>query len=261
MSSVLLYSALAGVIGTGFGGIIGVFVGKKSEKIISCILSAAGGIMLSVVFFDLIPEAINVYNNYFVVFLGLIWGVVLLGLLNKFVDKINQKIVVKVNALGVYRFNTGGVSKIETRKLLKSGMFLMFAMALHNIPEGMAIGAINTIESGSGFAIAAVICIHDIPEGMAISLPLSVGKVGKLKSILLSMLAGATTVIGGVLGAWVGGVNPVLSAFFLAFAAGAMLQVTMCEILPDALDLDLSKRPFILALIGIIVGFAFNFFM
>ena len=54
MSTVLLYTIISGVVGTGVGGLIGVFIGKKGKRIISAILSLAGGIMLSVVFFELI---------------------------------------------------------------------------------------------------------------------------------------------------------------------------------------------------------------
>lgn len=262
MSLVLLYSTIAGVIGTGIGGLIGIFIGKKSSKLISAILSIAGGIMLAVVFFDLLPEAQALYNNNFVILLGLVWGILILFALNKIVDIANKKVLLKVQTLGIYNVELQyNISKTDANKLKKSGWFLMLAIALHNIPEGIAIGTIGTIENSLVMTMAIVICVHNIPEGMAISLPLSAGNMGKIKSLFLATTAGGMTIVGGFVGVLLGQISTVVTSFFLAFAGGAMLQVTLCEIMPDALDLDLSKKPFIYTLLGVLLGFVINFFV
>ena len=75
MSEIIIFSAIAGVVGTGVGGVLGAIIGKQNSKIISTILSLAGGVMLAVVFFDLIPESSRIYNHNIVVLLGLVWGI------------------------------------------------------------------------------------------------------------------------------------------------------------------------------------------
>ncbi len=248
---IIIYSIIAGVLGTGIGGVLGVVIGEKGSKFISAILSLASGIMLAVVFFDLIPEACEIFEDKMVTLLGLCWGVVIMVLLNRIIDHFTNKVSVTIKALK-------GDKEASYRKLKNAGIFLMLAIALHNIPEGMAIGASGAVEHRLGLTLAIVICLHDIPEGVAISLPLSVGKVGKVKSVVLTVIAGLMTVVGCVIGVLIGSVSTIYSAFFLAFAGGAMLQVTLCEMIPDALKFNKDLSSFYYILVGIFLGFVVN---
>ena len=130
---------------------------------------------------------------------------------------------------------------------------------MHNIPEGMAIGTISQMQQVLGLEIAIVMCLHNIPEGMAITLPLVAGGMNKIVAIVLSIIAGSMTIVGGVIGAIVGGISSTATSFFLAFAAGAMLQVTMCEMLPDLIKLHNDKNSFYYVLCGILIGFVITF--
>lgn len=89
--------------------------------------------------------------------------------------------------------------------------------------------------------MAIAIALHDIPEGISISLPLKTGGFSKHKSILLTALSGITTGIGAFFGAIIGNISQNLIGISLAFAAGAMLYIISCEIIPESKKLYSGK--------------------
>ena len=133
------------------------------------------------------------------------------------------------------------------------------AIALHNMPEGMVIGATyagngGQIIGGSGFIIAAVIGLHNIPEGMSVSVPLISGGMNKWKAVAISALSGVPTVIGAMIGYSLGLLSPLWLCLSLSFAGGAMLYVVFGELLPEAFLMWKSKAPAMFVLIGTLVG-------
>lgn len=136
--------------------------------------------------------------------------------------------------------------------LLKAGIVMLIAIALHNFPEGMAIGATGEANVKIGIMIAIVIAVHNIPEGMAISAPLAAGGVNGWKTILLTSLAGFATVIGSVIGLLLGGISKMASGVCMALAGGAMLYVTFGEVLPEATLMTDGKIPSICMLLGFV---------
>ena len=140
---------------------------------------------------------------------------------------------------------------------------MMTAIALHNLPEGMVIGAsyaitpdvVANLFSGSGFIIAIVIGLHNIPEGMAVSVPLISGGMSKLKAIALTALSGLPTVFGALLGFALGGVNEIMLVLSLGFASGAMLYVVFGELMPEAILMWKSKMPALSMFVGVLAGF------
>ncbi len=139
---------------------------------------------------------------------------------------------------------------------------MMTAIALHNLPEGMIIGAsyaavdvMASLFSGSGFIMAIVIGLHNIPEGMAVSVPLISGGMKKLNAVSLTALSGLPTVFGALLGYALGGINPMMLVLSLGFASGAMLYVVFGELLPESILMWRSKLPSVAVFVGIIVGF------
>ena len=99
MEIVIVYSIIAGVVGTGLGGIIGVVFGKQNNNLVGAVLGFSSGVMLAVVFFDLVPEAIYICEQNMVVLLGFIWGIVIMLYLNKMVNHFSNKVKVKINIL------------------------------------------------------------------------------------------------------------------------------------------------------------------
>ena len=138
------------------------------------------------------------------------------------------------------------------------------AIAIHNLPEGVVIGAAAANSTGialhpSELALAAVIGLHDIPEGMAVSLPLIAGGMSKKRAVMTAALSGFPTLIGGIIGFSLGTLSERWLALSLSFASGAMLYVVFGETLPEAFSAQHSKTPAFAALVGILTGLAIIF--
>ena len=137
-----------GTFGTTIGGIIGVKFKNPSKKFLSFILSFASGLMLAIVCFDLLPEAFEL-SSLPIAFLGIIIGIIAMIFCDVLVDK---------------KFNSKSIGKQNT--LLKTGMIVSIGLALHNFPEGLAIGSGFGASLKLGLSLAIAICLHDIPEGI-----------------------------------------------------------------------------------------------
>ena len=113
-----------GTFGTTLGGIIGVKFNNTSKKVLSLILSFASGLMMAIVCFDLIPEALNI-SEFGIVIIGIVFGIFVMVICDMIVQ---NKINTKKNKLG-------------KSSLLKTGIAVGIGLALHNFPEGLSIGA------------------------------------------------------------------------------------------------------------------------
>ena len=135
---------------------------------------------------------------------------------------------------------------------------MVCAIALHNVPEGMTIGASYASNGGvmgsSALVLAVLIGLHNIPEGMAVSVPLISGGMNKTKAVLVTALSGVPTIVGAMLGFLIGEIGAMGLALSLGFASGAMLYVVFGEILPQAILMYHSKLPAFSAIVGILVG-------
>ncbi|MPN09797.1 Zinc transporter ZupT [bioreactor metagenome] len=234
---IILLTAISGVGSTGFGGVIGALFNRESKKVVSLLLSFAGGVMLSVVCFDLIQDAIFPENSkekisVFIIILGIFVGFYSVYVLNYFIDSHANERMAKKHS------KHHSEKKYMSNQLLIAGVVMSVAIALHNFPEGMIIGAsfANTgaavAVSKSGLTLSAVIGLHDIPEGMAVAVPLIAGGMGKIKAVIITALTGIPTMIGAVLGYYIGMISPVSLSLSLSFASGAMLYVIFGELIP-----------------------------
>ena len=142
----------------------------------------------------------------------------------------------------------------------KRTTLLVFAVTLHNIPEGMAVGVSFALAAQNGhdptmytaaMALAIGIGIQNFPEGAAISLPLRQEGLSTAKSFVLGSLSGLVELIFGVLTVLIAGFIQPLMPWLLAFAAGAMLYVVVEELIPEASQGDHSN----IATIGFAIGF------
>ena len=276
---IVVITAIAGVGGTGLGGYIGAVLRRDSSKVISLLLAFAGGVMMAVVCFDLIPEAfqpegaIEAFSVWFVIG-GVALGYVLVFFLNRWIDRATNPEMQHIDGehphtaddldelIHADHFNMHRRRKREMRQnqgLFVAGLVMATAIALHNMPEGMVIGATyagdpGSITGGSGFVIAMVIALHNIPEGMAVSVPLISGGMNKWKAIGITALSGAPTIIGAMLGYSLGLISPVWLSLALSFAGGAMLYVVFGELFPESFLIWKSKAPGAMALVGTMTG-------
>ena len=319
---ILVLSLVAGVIGTGFGGILGVLFKNRGAKTMGRVLSFAGGVMVGVVAFEMLPESMAATAS-----LGkgggvalsvatLVGGMVIIYAVNKLLDFIEHRkramqndvyrssAVVQAhaycyrnannsslirfgasnssaNSCGANRANTDRSGRIEMtsdkrvkalrsvdgvrvadasnhrRELIKAGTVMLIAIALHNFPEGMAIGATGAVQTKMGVLVALIIAVHNIPEGMAIAAPLVSGGVHGAKAVLLTALAGGATVLGALVGLAIGGLGDIATGVCMSLAGGAMLYVTFLEILPQSILLDDGAVPAASMLVGIVCSAVF----
>ena len=275
IGTLLLTTAIAGIAGTGVGGLIGALLQKDSKRAVSLLLSFAGGVMLSVVCFDLVVEAIETNAGIFTVIGAIAIGVAVTYLLNYWIDqktdpelphidenhpKTADDLDELIHSDHLEHHYANHDNKLA---LFVAGIVMASAIALHNVPEGMTIGASYAGNGGvmgkAALALAVLIGLHNIPEGMAVSVPLISGGMGKLKAVLVTASSGIPTVLGALLGYVLGEIGPVGLTLSLGFASGAMLYVVFGEILPQAILMYHSKLPAFSTIVGILAGLVIIF--
>ena len=279
---VTLVTLISGAGGTGLGGFIGALFKSESNRTISLLLAFAGGVMTAMVCFDLLAEAeeaasqIAEHGVVLVIF-AVALGVAVVYLLNHLIDRKTRKEVshtadehhpethddidelVHADHLNMHkRHNDSRLS------LFVAGVVMACAIALHNIPEGMTIGASFAVSDnlmwGTGMIMAVLIGLHNIPEGMAVAVPLISGGTGRVKATLLTAACGLPTVLGAWLGFWLGDIGPLGLTMSLGFASGALLYVVFGEIMPESYLIYRSKLPAFAVMVGLALGMFMIFF-
>ena len=275
--TVTLMTLIAGVGGTGLGGILGALVRTESNRIVSLLLSATSGVMISIVCFELMVESLEAAQSVFsdgavfLVCIAVLVGMAVVFLLNWLIDKrtegevphtassLHPKTHDNIDELShIDHYNQHLKEHAPKRELWVAGVVIACAIALHNIPEGMSIGASYNIDTEGGVSMALILAVliglHNIPEGMAVSVPLVAGGMKRIKAALLTAASGAPVVLGAWLGYWIGDIGAIGLAASLGFASGAMLYVVFGEIIPQAVLMYRSKVPAFFVIIGMLIG-------
>ena len=270
IGTLILTTALAGVGGTGLGGLVGAMLQKDSKRTVSLLLSLAGGVMLSVVCFDLVTEAIETNMGIWTVVGAISIGVAVTYFLNYLIDRKTNPEVPHIDENHPKTaddldelIHSDHLEQHYARKDSKLGLFvagvvMACAIALHNVPEGMTIGASYAGDEGvmgrAALVLAVIIGLHNIPEGMAVSVPLISGGMPKWKAVLITAASGIPTILGALLGYLLGEIGPLGLTLSLGFASGAMLYVDFGEILPQSILMYHSKLPAFATIVGILLG-------
>ena len=157
-----------GTFGTTLGGIIGIAFKSTSKKFLSFILALASGLMMAIVCFDLIPEAIEITTipN---TLLGILLGIIIMIFCNLIVER----------KLKIKKSNASNINI-----MLKTGIIVSLGLAIHNFPEGLAIGSGMEASFKLGINLAIAICLHDIPEGISMAVAMKAGGESKTKIII-----------------------------------------------------------------------------
>ena len=268
-------TALAGVGGTGLGGAVACLFRKDSDRTVSLLLSFAAGVMTAVVCFDLLTEALQAErgtNNIWLVVSEIMTGYAVIALLNALIDKATNHEVAHIDedhprtadSLEELTHANHLQEHMEGRQprsgLFLAGMVMAAAIALHNVPEGMVIGASfarsvdEILSNRGGLVMAVIIGLHNIPEGMAVAVPLISGGMSKWRSVGITAVSGAPTILGAVMGFLIGTISPTALVLSLSFASGAMLYVVFGELLPESILMWRSKLPAAMVVLGMLTG-------
>ena len=274
---IFLITSLTGAGGLALGGALAAAVRNPSGRAVSLLLRFTAGVMLSVVCFDLVGDAAEA-SDILPVLCWIIIGYLCTYLLNCWIDKQahhthshggrehehhghhhdhghSRERDRSRHAPG---HDNGELCACGHHTLHTAGLVLAAAVALHNMPVGMAIGA--TFASREGGVLAAlIISLHNIPEGMSIAAPLLAGGSRPGNAVGIAALSGLPTILGALIGYGAGTMNPLLLAISLSFAAGAMLYVIFGELLPEAEHLWQNRLSGLSTMLGMLLGMALIF--
>ena len=231
----MVFGTLSGTIGTGIGGVIVLSIKEIKDKLLGILLGFSAGIMTAIIFLDLIPEASEA-GTLTSALLGILLGVGLIALIDiKFPHQ---------------HFSFSKDMHEENQRYLKTGLLLGVGIALHNIPEGIAIGAGYISSPAMGISLAVMLALHNLPEGMAVATALSLAELKKRNILIITVVTGVPMGVGAFIGGFLGGISEWFLSIALGFAGGAMLYIVYDELIPDAHN----KTDGHAAIIGIISG-------
>ena len=229
------YGLIFGIVGTSLGGFLGAFLKLSSDKYLCFILEFAAGLMTAIICFDLIPESLNIIGISYCI-IGIFIGILSMIYCNKIISN--------------YNFLSNRISN----SMFETGIIIAIGLAIHNFPEGLAIGAGFESSNTLGLKLAIAIALHDIPEGISIALPLKVSGSSKSKAILITTISGLTTGLGAFFGVIIGNISKTLIGLSLSFAAGCMLYIVACELIPESKKRYSGRFASLGNMFGLIIG-------
>jgi ZIP family zinc transporter len=219
----LVASGLAG-ISTGIGAIPAMWKSRWSPTSKALLLGSGAGVMLSASVFSLVPPAIELIETGFgpaasvlLVAAGIIAGAAALGVVDRFIP--HQHFI---------------VGREGPNTELRRTWLLVIAIAIHNFPEGLAVGAsFGTGEVATGYVVSAGIMLQNLPEGLVCAASLVAAGYRRWTALWITALTGLIETAGGLVGAAAHVVSGVVP-YCLAAAAGAMLYVVAGEVIPES---------------------------
>ena len=218
----VLLTALGVGGATAVGALIGFLFKKVSHKFSDIVLSFAAGVMLAAAVLGLIIPSLEYGGSFgiLVTIAGIFAGALCLNLIDKLVPHLHKMVG----------------NDIESHQNANLGKVLLFvsAIAIHNLPEGIAAGVgFGSGDVNQALLIAGGIALQNIPEGMVIIGPMLAAGVSPKKTLLIAMATGLFEVLGTLLGYLAVQVATFILPFALAFAGGTMLYVISDEMIPE----------------------------
>lgn len=221
MELVLLTAAGVG-LATVFGSAIGFLFKKASHTFSDIVLSFAAGVMLSAAVIGLILPSLDYGGKYglIITVLGIFAGAVCLNLLDKAVPHLHRLV--------------GPEDESHHNPQINRVLLFVTAIAIHNLPEGIAAGVgFGAGDTSQALLIAGGIALQNIPEGMVIIAPMLSAGISPWKTFLCAAFTGVIEVIGTLLGYFAVNIASAILPFALAFAGGTMLYVISDEMIPE----------------------------
>lgn len=218
----VLLTALGVGGATVIGSLLGFVFKKISHKFSDIVLSFAAGVMLAAAVLGLVIPSLEYGGKYGIIITvaGIFAGAVCLNLIDKLVPHLHKL--------------AGTDTESHNNKSLDKVLLFVCAIAIHNLPEGIAAGVgFGSGNTSQALIIAGGIALQNIPEGMVIIGPLLSSGVTARKTFIIAMLTGLVEVVGTLLGFFAVSLASAILPFALAFAGGTMLYVISDEMIPE----------------------------
>ena len=218
----VLLTALGVGGATVIGALIGFIFKEISHRFSDIVLSFAAGVMLAAAVLGLVIPSLDYGGKYglLITVAGIFTGAICLNLIDKLVPHLHKLVGVDIE-----EHNNTNLSKV---------LLFVTAIAIHNLPEGIAAGVgFGSGDTSQALLIAGGIALQNIPEGMVIIAPMIAAGVSPKKTFICAMLTGFVEVVGTLIGYFAVSIASVILPFALAFAGGTMLYVISDEMIPE----------------------------
>jgi len=234
------YAGIFVMLMTSLGSLLALFVHRMPAWGVDVSISFAAGVMIVASFTSLILPGIEAARSFAPVGIGILLGIILIHGMDRFIP---HEHLVK-----------GYEGPLELKEKLRMIWLIIFAVMIHNLPEGLAVGTTMVFDLKLGIITAIAIGIQDIPEGTVVSLPLAAIQKKRLKPIALGVLSGVAEMIMTVVGALFFKNLGWLLPYGMGLAGGAMLYVTVKEMIPEIYSREKNEMP-------ITIGFFLGFYL
>lgn len=252
-----MYPVLLTAIGVGgatvFGALLGFIFKKPSHRFNDIILSFAAGVMLSAAVIGLILPSMEYGEGKLTVFVtvaGIFAGALALNLIDKLVPHLH-----KLTGIDSEHHPSANTS-------LNKVLLFVIAIAIHNLPEGIAAGvSFGSGDNAQALTVAGGIALQNIPEGMIIIAPMIAAGISKKRTFFIALATGIVEVIGTFIGYFAVSISMALLPFALAFAGGTMLYVISDEMIPETHAHGSERGATYSLLLGFAVMLCVDFFL
>lgn len=250
----VLWTALGVGGATIIGSLLGFLIKNPSQKFNDIILSFAAGVMLAAAIVGLIIPSIDatIFNKWAILITcaGVIVGAICLNLIDRLVPHMHR-------LTGI-----DGEKHPEKTATLNKVLLFVIAIAIHNLPEGIAAGvAFGTENTTHAFTVAGGIALQNIPEGMVIIAPMIASGMSKKRTFLIALSTGLIEVVGTFIGYFFANISAVILPIALSIAGGTMLYVISDEMIPETHAHGNQKWATFSLLIGFCIMLVLDFFL
>lgn len=248
---IVLLTALGVGMATVIGAALGFLFKRVPHRFQDGVLGFAAGVMLAAAMVGLILPSLDFggAHGVWVTAVGILAGAVFLNLMDRFTPHLHR---------------LTGIDREEHKHNAHINRVMLFVMAvaIHNLPEGLAAGvSFGTGNPGDAFSVAAGIALQNIPEGMVLIAPLLGAGVSRRRTFGIAAFTGLIEVIGTMLGYFAISVSTVLLPFALAFAGGTMLYVVGDEMIPETHSHGFEQLATYAMLFGFVAMLILDFYL
>jgi ZIP family zinc transporter len=233
--------------------LLGFIFKKPSHELNDMILSFAAGVMLAAAVVGLIIPSLEYSSGWLSVLVtvaGIICGAVCLNLVDVLVPHLHRLVGADIEG------------HPEASRQLSRVLLFVIAIAIHNLPEGIAAGvSFGNENTAQAFSVALGIALQNIPEGMVIIAPMVAAGISRPKTFLIALSTGIIEVVGTFIGYFAVSISAAILPFALAFAGGTMLYVISDEMIPETHSHGNERASTYTLLVGFCVMLTFDFLL